>query len=120
MATKTVKEPTVVEQTRKITTCDYCQLVTDEDIEDDEEFGRILLNPSLILDSLDYQKKYLADRLIRAETEAEVMTVLREMERQMMYAEDAAADLCPGCANALFGDHPATGIRRGTGYLNYV
>jgi len=45
MATETITEQKTVEEEREVKICDYCRLVTSEDIDDDEEFDEILLNP---------------------------------------------------------------------------
>lgn len=46
MATQERTEYETVEKTVTIKVCDYCQLVTEDDIADDEEFGEVLLNPN--------------------------------------------------------------------------
>lgn len=106
---------TVVEK-RKYKQCDYCQLMTTNDINDDEEFGEIMLNPKIVRNNgfIKYKTDSLARDIKRAENEDEARNIIQNI---MELEVEETADLCPGCVESLFSEGPATGIRMGTGML---
>lgn len=114
MATETVTEMETVEKERKIKVCDYCQLITSEDIGEDEEFGRMLLEPEIEVNLEVGMKRPYLQELARADDKVKVRSVLIDL---MRIDFDDHADLCPNCVDSLFGEGPATGIRSGSGYL---
>lgn len=127
MATYTTVEEEVIEKEREITECDYCRLVTTDDVE--EDFHKAMLDPTgridvdehwtvgyvtnrqgyVVKDDEVHYSQFIKD-LAKADTPSEVWN---RLAREMNFKFEEAADLCPGCAEDLFGDGPATGIRRG-------
>ena len=51
----TIERTETVEKTREVKLCDYCRLVTEDDIDEDEEFHTIGLDPRRILDTRNKQ-----------------------------------------------------------------
>ncbi len=121
MATETKVETKQVEKEIKV--CDYCRLISEEDIDDDEEFSEMLLNPVVDVTDPDY---YVNDETMKTIRNIETKDELREFidttfewfEKRFtsLYTENTA-DLCPQCTDQLFGDEEPTGIRAGTGFL---
>lgn len=117
MATETYTESEVVQRQREVKICDYCRLITSDDIEDDQQFEKMLLNPKITSQVYRGLTEYYCDRISRA-TSDNAEDVLVEIMHSFTINHDNDADLCPNCVTSLFGDGPATGIRRGTGYIN--
>lgn len=135
MATETKIETKTVEEEVEVKVCDYCMLVTEEDIEDDEEFHEILLNPFFReKDNIFYENVFKPEvrqiyNIFQENVQDNEVPELEEFNREVYdvlfhlvqrfvdQANESTADLCPGCVSDLFGDGPATGIRSGTGYI---
>lgn len=111
MAKETISE--IKEIKKEIKVCDYCRLITEEDINDDEEFSEMLLNPCQKSIDAKMFKGYF-NRMIACDTEKEANDLLNEF---MWFEAENTADLCPNCTEQLFGEEEPTGIRAGTGYL---
>lgn len=114
MATFKREVERTVTDTEEVKECDYCRLITSDDIGEDEEFGAILLDPTIIPEDFHGHEDYIINRILNAETKQEAKSIFSLLWRY--YGEDEA-DLCPGCINSLFGVEEPTGIRAGTGYL---
>ena len=111
-----------VTETEEVVECDYCRLITTDDIDEDESFNEILLNPTVNAHDpyMTYRHgrgsmfEIVARKIMRADSEREAMQVVDEL---MTINFEADADICPRCTESLFGEGPATGIRTGTGLL---
>lgn len=119
MATETKTRTEVVEKEEKIIVCDYCRLITSEDIDDDQEFTKMLLEPKFTIgEGVKTHLEYYYCAIENAETKKDVKNVIKDIIGSCWDShEDDAADLCPNCAEQLFGDEEPSGIRAGTGYI---
>jgi len=111
MATETKIETKQVEKEIKV--CDYCRLISEEDIDDDEEFSEMLLNPEVSSITISEWELYHQD-IIECDDEKEANVLLNQL---IQFRTENTADLCPNCTDQLFGDEEPVGIRAGTGYL---
>ena len=111
-----------ITETEEVVECDYCRLITTDDIDEGESFNEILLNPRS-----DIRGSYLhtagagagmfehfARQIVRADTKHDAMQIIRNL---VSIDSESDADICPRCTESLFGEGPATGIRTGTGLL---
>jgi ssDNA-binding Zn-finger/Zn-ribbon topoisomerase 1 len=137
------KQKTVTEE-ETVKECDYCRLITSDDIEEWENFSEMLLNPRTVNSSSNKFMKYLSGDFFRevqtkvrsqnqqAEMEDDIpkfeelcpsdhqdmfFSIIRDLLNELRTASDDTADLCPKCAEQLFRDGPGTMVRQGTGYI---
>ena len=137
------KQKTVTEE-ETVKECDYCRLITSDDIEESENFGEMLLNPKTLNSASNKFMKYLSGDLLRevqtevrsqnqqAEMEDDIpkfeelspsdhwgmfLSIINNLLNELRSASDDTADLCPKCAEQLFRDGPGTMVRQGTGYI---
>ena len=137
------KHKTVTEE-ETVKECDYCRLITSDDIEESENFGEMLLNPKTLNSASNKFMKYLSGDLLRevqtevrsqnqqAEMEDDIpkfeelspshhggmfLNIIHDLLNELATASDDTADLCPNCAEQLFRDGPGTMVRQGTGYI---
>jgi hypothetical protein len=138
------KQKTVTEE-ETVKECDYCRLITSDDIEERENFGEMLLNPRTVNSASSEFMKFLSGGLFRevqtkvrsqnqqAEMEDDIpkfeelcppdhrgmfLSIILDILNELQTASDDTADLCPKCAEQLFGDGPGTMVRQGTGYIS--
>ena len=137
------KQKTVTEE-ETVKECDYCRLITSDDIEEGENFAEMLLNPKTVNSTSNEFMKYLSGELFlevqtqvrsqnqQAEMEDDIpkfeelspsdhrgmfLIIIRDLLNELQIASDDTADLCPKCAEQLFRDGPDTMVRQGTGYI---
>ena len=137
------KHKTVTEE-ETVKECDYCRLITSDDIEEGENFGEMLLNPKTLNSASKEFRKYLSGDFFReiqtevrsqnqqAEMEDDIpkfeelspsdhwgmfLSIINNLLNELRSASDDTADLCPKCAEQLFRDGPGTMVRQGTGYI---
>jgi hypothetical protein len=123
MATETKVETKQVEEEKEVKICDYCRLITSEDINDDEEFSEMMLNPDVdVTDPNYFATESSVEEMQDVETKEDVKEVVDELftwfsKQYVTLHTENTADLCPQCTDQLFGDEEPVGIRAGTGYL---
>ena len=137
------KHKTVTEE-ETVKECDYCRLITSDDIEEGENFGEMLLNPKTLNSASKEFRKYLSGNFFReiqtevrsqnqqAEMEDDIpkfeelspsdhwgmfLSIINNLLNELRSASDDTADLCPNCTEQLFRDGPGTMVRQGTGYI---
>ena len=137
------KHKTVTEE-ETVKECDYCRLITSDDIEESENFGEMLLNPKTLNSASKEFRKYLSGNFFRevqtqvrsqnqqAEMEDDIpkfeelspsdhwgmfLSIINNLLNELRSASDDTADLCPNCTEQLFRDGPGTMVRQGTGYI---
>ena len=134
----------IVTEEETVKECDYCRLITSDDIEEGENFGEMLLNPKTLNSASKEFRKYLSGDFFReiqtevrsqnqqAEMEDDIpkfeelspsdhwgmfLSIINNLLNELRSASDDTADLCPKCAEQLFRDGPGTMVRQGTGYI---
>jgi hypothetical protein len=126
MVTRTHEVEKTVTEEETIKECDYCRLMTSEDV--DGDFAEMLLAPGAenTLNQINYTENYVKRELRKyGETVNEegqihiddVDKIIELITRSINYESEHRADLCPNCAEQLFGDGPDTMIREGTGLI---
>lgn len=108
---ETVTEVETVEKEREVIVCDYCRLVTSDDV--DETFGKILLDPTVISGMGHFtQDSVILEHVVQDIVDATTRTDAQNVLNQLAHLEVAVtADLCPNCVDALFGDDPDSLVR---------
>lgn len=108
---ETITETKVVEEEREVKICDYCKLVSEDDIDENEEFGEVMLNPTFQFnDNYIYEEHPMYKEIIEANNMADAYDVLHQWSWNEY---DDTVDLCPYCTDDLFGDGPMSMIRDG-------
>ena len=134
----------IVTEEETVKKCDYCRLITSDDIEEGENFGEMLLNPKTLNSASKEFRKYLSGDFFReiqtevrsqnqqAEMEDDIpkfeelspsdhwgmfLSIINNLLNELRSASDDTADLCPNCTEQLFRDGPGTMVRQGTGYI---
>lgn len=105
---ETVTEQRVVEEEREITICDYCRLITSEEV---NSFNKVMLNPSFKPHSgggAEAVMEVYINRILETDDRKEAHTILDEL---LGIEFDSQIDLCPHCTEDWFGDGPKSMIR---------
>lgn len=105
---ETVTETKTVEEERTIKICDYCRLVTSEYLDDDQEFGEVMLNPT-VKSEVGHIKGKHYDSIVKALVETDDEQRASQLVHELIsYRPEDTMDICPYCEDDLFGEGPVS------------